>query len=312
MAPYDPGSDFNGDGRSDLAGRGSNGAFVTFLGQPGGGLAANPAPGANPLGNDWQIRGIGDFNGDGREDILWRHSTGEIGEWLGQSNGTFTNNGGAAANAVDNSWSIAGVADYNGDGRDDILWRHSSGEVGQWLGQPSGSFANNGGAAANAVDMGWTIVTNGDFNGDGRGDVLWRHTSGVFAAWQGTATGALVNAGSVMAFAIGSVVGSGDFNGDGRDDVVTRAGIGAINIWLGQANGQFASSIPGSQVLDFNWKIVGIGDYDGDGRDDLVWRHSSGQGAQWLATGGGEFTNTGALPTVGADWQIQSPDVWLV
>jgi len=30
-------------------------------------------------------------------------------------------------------WSIAGVADFNGDGKNDILWRHTSGMVYEWL-----------------------------------------------------------------------------------------------------------------------------------------------------------------------------------
>ena len=312
LQPYDASNDVNGDSRSDLVWRNADGSFATWLGQPSGSLVPHPGSAANVLAADWQIRGIGDFNGDGREDILWRHSSGEIGEWLGQSNGIFTNNGGAAANPVDNSWSVAGVADYNGDGRDDILWRHSSGAVGQWLGQPSGGFINNGGAAANAVDTSWSIVASGDFNGDARADVLWRHSSGALALWQGSSSGALTNSGAVLAGAPGLVVGAGDFNGDGRDDVLMRAGNGSINLWLGQANGQFASLTPASQVLDLNWKIAGIGDYNGDGRDDLIWRHASGLGAEWLATPTGNFVHNGAIPTIDPSWQIQSPDLWPV
>ena len=35
---------------------------------------------------DWQIVGSGDYNGDGRADILWRHSSGTTYMWL--MNGT--------------------------------------------------------------------------------------------------------------------------------------------------------------------------------------------------------------------------------
>ena len=307
-----PSNDFNGDGRSDLAWRNADGTFTTWLGQPNGSFASNPGTGANPLDTSWRIVGTGDFNGDGGDDILWRHDSGVIGEWLGHSSGPFTNNGGAAANAVDNSWSVDGIADYNGDGRDDILWRHTSGEVGQWLGMPSGGFANNGGAAANAVDPSWTVVANGDFNGDGRADVLWRHSSGVFAEWQGSASGALVNAGGVMGGATGSIVGSGDFNADGRDDVLARAADGTITVWLGQSTGQFTSFTPTRQINDLNWKIASIGDYNGDGSDDLLWRHASGETGEWLASGSGDFAYNGALPTMDTSWTIQSPDILLV
>ena len=33
-------------------------------------------------GNDWQIAGTGDFNGDGKSDILWRQISGAVAIWL--------------------------------------------------------------------------------------------------------------------------------------------------------------------------------------------------------------------------------------
>ena len=308
----DASQDFNGDSRSDLLLRGGQGEIAVWRGQPNGSLVEANQVTANAVDPSWKVVGLGDFNGDGRDDIFWRHSSGVIGEWLGQT-GVFTNNSGVAANAVDNSWSVAGIADYNGDGRDDILWHHSSGEIGQWLAQPNGSFANNGGAAANLVDPSWTVVASGDFNGDGRADILWRHTSGVYAEWQGSATGKLNNMGGVMSGATGSVVGSGDFNGDGRNDILMRnASTGALTMSVGQSNGQFIALTPSQQLSDLNWKIVAIGDYNGDGRDDLIWQHSSGAGVEWLGTVAGDFTNNGAIPTVASGWAVQSPDIFLV
>jgi hypothetical protein len=39
------------------------------------------------VGTDWQLAGLGDFNGDGKTDILWRHTvTGALYAWL--MNGT--------------------------------------------------------------------------------------------------------------------------------------------------------------------------------------------------------------------------------
>ena len=301
--------DFNGDGRSDLIWQNANGSMTAWLGQPNGSFVSNAGLGANAINSTWHVADVGDFNGDGKDDILWRHSSGEIGEWLGQASGSFLNNGGAAANAVDNSWSIVGVADFNGDGRDDILWRHSSGEVGQWLGRPSGGFMNNGDAAANAVDPSWSVLATADFNGDGRGDVLWRHSSGVFAEWQGTATGALINVGGVLAGAAGSVVGTGDFDKDGRDDVLARASNGTITVWLGQESGQFASFTPTLQINDLKWTISSIGDFNGDGISDLLWQHNSGEGGVWLGTGSGDFAYNGPVPTVDVIWPVQSPDI---
>jgi len=309
----DADSDFNGDSRSDLLLQSTaTGAISVWRGQPNGALVDAGNLNANTLDSSWKVVGVGDFNSDGRDDILFRTTSGTIGEWSGQT-GVFTNNSGVAANPVDNSWKVVGIADYNGDGRDDILWRHTSGEIGQWLAQPDGSFSNNGGAAANVVDPSWTVVASGDFNGDGRADILWRHTSGVYAEWQGSSTGKLSNTGNVMTGATGTVVGSGDFNGDGRDDIIMRnATTGQITEWFGQANGQFTAYTPAAQVNDLNWKIVAIADYNGDGHDDLIWQHTSGQAVEWLSLPSGDFANNGNIPNIPTGMTVQSPDIWLV
>jgi hypothetical protein len=66
----------------------------------------------------------GDFNGDGKADILWQNSsTGQRGIWL--MNGT-TLQSTVSLETVATSWSIAGSSDFNGDGKSDILWQNSS------------------------------------------------------------------------------------------------------------------------------------------------------------------------------------------
>jgi hypothetical protein len=34
------------------------------------------------VGNDWKIEDFGDYNTDGKTDILWRNDNGQVGEWL--------------------------------------------------------------------------------------------------------------------------------------------------------------------------------------------------------------------------------------
>jgi hypothetical protein len=43
-------------------------------------LLTSGSPGWVP--NDWQIVGVGDFGGDGKADILWRHSWGLVDIWV--------------------------------------------------------------------------------------------------------------------------------------------------------------------------------------------------------------------------------------
>ena len=53
--------------------------------------------------NDWQIAGVGDFNGDGKADILWRHTNGQVYEWL--MNGVAISGQGSPGGAT-NDWQI--------------------------------------------------------------------------------------------------------------------------------------------------------------------------------------------------------------
>src|SRR3546814_17296141 len=68
----------------------------------------------------WKVAGVGDFDGDGEDDILWRNSaTGANVIWKSGSTATEM-----AVTKVGNlEWQIVGVGDLNGDGKADILWR---------------------------------------------------------------------------------------------------------------------------------------------------------------------------------------------
>jgi hypothetical protein len=87
------------------------------------------------------VVGTGDFNGDGRSDVLWRNDSGHVTYWLGQADGSFAGNGPDLN--LGTSWHIVGTGDYNGDGRDDILLQNTSGQITDWLAQPNGSFVDN-------------------------------------------------------------------------------------------------------------------------------------------------------------------------
>ena len=77
----------------------------------------------------WSIAGVGDFNGDGKSDILWHDTSGNVGIWdMNDSQILKT----ASIASAPSNWSIAGVGDFNGDGKSDILWHDTSGNVGIW------------------------------------------------------------------------------------------------------------------------------------------------------------------------------------
>ena len=190
IVPRDVANDFNGDGRSDVLWRSDAGHLSTWLGTPSGALVNNDVNAADWAPTNWQVDGVGDFNGDGRDDALWRSDTGHLSNWLGTASGAFANNDANAAGWAPTNWQVAGVGDFNGDGRDDILWRRSdTGHLSNWLGTATGGWANNDANAADWASTDWQIAAVGDINGDGRDDIVWRSDAGHVSNWLGTATG---------------------------------------------------------------------------------------------------------------------------
>ena len=303
-------NDFNGDGRSDILWQHSNGTVTNWLGQAHGGMAGNIANLGAGAGAGWSIAGTGDFNGDGRDDILWQHSNGTVTDWLGQANGGMVGNFANFRALAGSGWAIAGTGDFNGDGRDDILWQHTDGTVTNWLGQANGGMAGNIANLGAGAGAGWSIAGIGDFNGDGRDDILWQHTDGTVTNWLGQANGGM--AGNIANLGAGAgagwaIAGIGDFNGDGRDDILWQHTNGTVTNWLGQANGGMVGNIANLGAgAGAGWHIAGTGDFNGDGRDDILWQHDNGTVTNWLgqANGGmaGNMANLGM--GAGAGWHI--------
>jgi Ca2+-binding RTX toxin-like protein len=231
--------DFNGDGREDVLLRNDNGTLTDWLGAANGAFVDNGAAVKVGVALDWHVVGIGDFNRDGRDDILWRNDSGMLSSWLATASGGFAS--GASVN-VTLQWKIAGTGDFNGDGYGDILWRNDSGQVNDWLGTASGGWSDNAAAASSLVGNDWHIVGTGDFNGDGRTDMLWRNDSGALADWLATPNGGFVANFGVNVPLDWKVAGTGDYNGDGRDDILWRNDSGQLSEWLGTTTGSFVDN----------------------------------------------------------------------
>ena len=259
VIPAGADDDFNGDGRSDILWRNNDGTLSNWLGLANGGFTPNNANAAVVVSTAGQVAGTGDFNGDGRSDILWRNTDGTLSNWLGETDGGFTPNNAIAAAVVPTAWQVAGTGDFNGDGRDDILWRNEDGQLSNWLGQPNGGFTANNANAASTVSTAWSVVGTGDFNGDGRDDILWRNDNGQLSNWLGQANGGFVaNDANAAAFVptAWTVVATDDYNGDGRDDILWRHTDGTLSNWLGTASGGFiANDANAATTVAINWNV---------------------------------------------------------
>jgi plastocyanin len=258
----------------------------------------------------------GDFNGDTRVDILWRHQgAGQNVAWfmdgLTLLTGRFTN----PPVFADTNWNIVGASDFDNTGNTDLLWRNgTSGENVIWfmngIDLVSGTFTTPSALS----DVRWKAVGTGDFNNDGRPDILWRHeASGENVVW--FMNGSVLTSGtfltpSALTDVRWKMAGTGDFDLDGKVDILWRHVTSGENVvWF--MNGTVldrGTFLNPAALADIGWQIGGTGDYDGDGNVDIVWRHNgSGQNVFWFMDGttlmNGALINT--LPDLG--WTMVGP-----
>lgn len=122
-----------------------------------------------------------------------------------------------------------------------------------------------------------------DFNGDSKGDLVWRNAStGAAALWlmNGLAT---LDAAQYLGDPTYSVTNTGDLNGDGKTDLIWRNSAGATAAWLMNGTTPITSAV---LFADPYWSVIRVADFDGDGKEDLLWRNAAnGQIAIWLMNG---------------------------
>ena len=176
--------DFDGDYKDEFAARDlSTGA--AYVGN-------QPITGAATLALTWKLSATGDFNADGKADILWRNTTSQkLVIWTMNGNAKTGNIVPSPDQAVDANWEVAAAADFNADGYRDLLWyNQTSGKIVLWL--MNGSVQRITGLFTNPATVGnnnWKVLAAGDF-GKGPGglygtqDVVWQNdTSKKVVVW---------------------------------------------------------------------------------------------------------------------------------
>lgn len=284
-------SDFNGDGRTDIAVGHFDGTLSILLGVGSGRFEAASQ---SPLSFVSRIHGLAtlDVNKDGIQDIALATSSGLL-LLSGRGDGTFSSSSPVAGQFTgtnSNRFVFPGLrsGDFNGDGWPDLALARPVGSASTVL-----LFINNrrGGFQLDTVPIAPdpTYLTVGDWDGDGRTDFA---TVGSFTTStpfvtivRMLATGPSVQqidptpSNSIRMTSLEAL----DFNGDGNLDLIAcRASSGpqgGLIVLLGDGNGKFSSYQSNLWGIGSFARTMLVADFNRDGRQDLALANAYSDGA---------------------------------
>jgi subtilisin-like proprotein convertase family protein len=284
--------------------------FLSFSGASGSPFAVGASP--------YSVA-VGDFNGDGKQDLATTNATAlNVTLLLGDGSGGFTAASGSPF-AIGSSPRSAAVGDFNGDGKLDLSTaNNSSNSVTVLLGNGSGGFIEATGSPF-AVGTGPFSVGVGDFNSDRMLDLVTANfNSNNVTVLLGDGIGGFSEA-SGSPFALGGSfpqsAGVGDFNADGKLDLTTaNYGSNNVSVLLGDGSGGFNSAGGSPFSVGQGPLSVAVGDFNGDGKPDLTTaNHDVGNVTVLLGDGSGGFNAASGSPfTVGPNptgpWSVAVGD----
>lgn len=229
-------------------------------------------------GEDVAVLAHGDFNNDGREDLIVRNSdSGNAYLYLSNSDGTYD----APIQLQSPTNAPYAVGDFNHDGKLDFAVGDATGQgVHVWQGHGDGTFTD---ATDLTSDLGARNLLPVDVNHDSCTDlVVMASNNGATSVqtWKS-------NCGSTVSFTRGQyltsssglieafVAATGDFDGDGKPDLAliyasSNTPSTRVQIWYGDGIGNFGNPIQAADPNSTSDALGSVADVDDNGTSDLV------------------------------------------
>jgi hypothetical protein len=258
--------------------------------------------------------GVGDFNGDKKTDLalFGTDSANSLVMLLGTGDGTFSRSDFLLPSS---HGPISHVADFNGDGKLDVIYALQNSFMDVFLGNGDATFQSPLEVGMDA--FGPVFLTSADFNHDGNPDLVWTSYQ-----WQRCDFGVCHNYGPPGSVEVMSGSGNGtfnggpgaldtgdfgfaavaDFDGDGNLDLAANGALPSPSlqnkIYLGDGRGGFSSAISES-LSALPTPDLKSADFNGDGLADLVVTDSNAVVAGMNTTSTFQFSFSPAeLPAV--------------
>lgn len=245
---------------------------------------------------------VGDFNGDGNQDIAVLVSDGNsssIDIFYGAGDGTFFKN----PKIIPLGFFVSDIqaADLTNDGLPDLVLTIAR-RVAVILNEGGGKFGAVARYNAGPDSSGSLVI--GDFNNDGIPDIaVTRFGVDLVAVLlgqanaQGQPTGTFANRILVPVGVNPAALAVGDFNGSGNESIAVANNdynVAGLQVIIGNGNGTFAKprAYYGANFVD----AVGVGDFNGDGIEDIVTGSFSGEVHVYEGNGDGTFQPFMVIP----------------
>jgi hypothetical protein len=193
-------------------------------------------------GGTWQVVGTGDIDRNGTTDLFFEDGDGNLGYWALDTGSNLVNAGPLNPSNAGPGWRIVAVGDFNHDSKPDLLFQHSTSQLGVWFMDGANLISPSLLTPDYPSDLYWKMVGTGDFDHDGNADIVFQYQNpgnpadSQLGVWFMNSNGVTLRQAALLnpmypGDVNWRVVGTADFNSDWWTDVLFQQWGGSLMMW---------------------------------------------------------------------------------